>query len=85
MTFDVAQHGAEALIAWERRSYDLVLMDIETPVLDGFEATRELRRREQAQGRPYTPIIALSADAMLKNREKAACRNGRVHHKAARA
>ena len=71
MTFDVAQHGAEALIAWERRSYDLVLMDIEMPVLDGFEATRELRRREQAQGRPYTPIIALSADAMLENREKA--------------
>ncbi len=71
MTFDVAQHGAEALIAWERRGYDIVLMDIEMPVLDGFEATRELRRREQAQGRSYTPIIALSADAMLENREQA--------------
>ena len=71
MTYDIAQHGAEALIAWEARSYDVVLMDIEMPVLDGFEATRELRRREQAQGRPYTPIIALSADAMLENRDTA--------------
>ena len=70
-TFDVAQHGAEALIAWERRPYDLILMDVEMPVLDGFEATRELRRREQAQDRPHTPIIALSADAMLENRDMA--------------
>ncbi|PJN93561.1 hybrid sensor histidine kinase/response regulator, partial [Amaricoccus sp. HAR-UPW-R2A-40] len=70
-TFDVAQHGAEALIAWERRAYDLILMDVEMPVLDGFEATRELRRREQAQGRAPIPIIALSADAMLENREMA--------------
>jgi signal transduction histidine kinase/FixJ family two-component response regulator len=70
-TFDVAQHGAEALIAWERRPYDIILMDVEMPVLDGLEATRELRRREQAQGRPYTPIIALSADAMLENRDTA--------------
>ena len=70
-TFDVAQHGAEALIAWERGAYDLILMDIEMPVLDGFEATRELRRREQAQGRRRSPIIALSADAMLENREMA--------------
>ncbi len=70
-SFDVANHGAEALIAWERRRYDVILMDVEMPVLDGFEATRELRRREQAQGRPATPIIALSADAMLENREKA--------------
>lgn len=70
-TFDIAQHGAEALIAWERRSYDLILMDVEMPVLDGFETTRELRRREQAQDRAPTPIIALSADAMLENREMA--------------
>ncbi|MBP7242607.1 ATP-binding protein [Amaricoccus sp.] len=70
-TFDLANHGAEALIAWERRPYDVILMDVEMPVLDGFEATRELRRREQAQGRAHTPIIALSADAMLENRDKA--------------
>ncbi|PJN92547.1 hybrid sensor histidine kinase/response regulator, partial [Amaricoccus sp. HAR-UPW-R2A-40] len=33
-TFDVAQHGAEALIAWERRAYDLILMDVEMPVVE---------------------------------------------------
>ena len=70
-TIDIAPHGAEAILHWERGVYDLVIMDIEMPVLDGLEATRELRRREQAQGRARTPIIALSADAMLENRETA--------------
>ena len=71
MTFEMANNGAEALAAWEKRPCDVVLMDIEMPVLDGFETTRELRRREQAQSRGHTPIIALSADAMLENRDRA--------------
>ncbi|MER2510648.1 MAG: ATP-binding protein [Amaricoccus sp.] len=71
MTFDMVSQGAEALTAWEKRPYDVVLMDIEMPVLDGFETTRELRRREHAQSRGRTPIIALSADAMLENRDRA--------------
>ncbi len=71
MDFDMAQHGAEALIAWEARPYDLVLMDVEMPVLDGIETTRELRRREQAQDRPRTPIVGLSADALLEIRDRA--------------
>lgn len=70
MTYDMVGNGVEALTAWEDRSYDVVLMDIEMPVLDGFETARELRRREQSQGRPRTPIIALSADAMLENRDR---------------
>lgn len=41
------------------------------PVLDGLETTHELRRREQAQGRRYTPTIGLSADAILENRDMA--------------
>lgn len=41
------------------------------PLLDGFETTREIRRRETSQGLPRTPIIALSADAMLEHRDKA--------------
>jgi CheY-like chemotaxis protein len=84
-TFDMAQHGAEALIAWEGGGHDIVLMDIEMPVLDGLETTRELRRREQAQGRRRTPIIGLSADAMLeKPRHGAARGHGRVRHEADR-
>ncbi len=71
MSFDMVSQGADALTAWEKTDYDIILMDIEMPVLDGFEATRELRRREQALARGYTPIIALSADAMAENRDKA--------------
>jgi CheY-like chemotaxis protein len=71
LTCDMVRHGAEAVAAWERRAYDLVLMDIEMPVLDGYEATREIRRRELSAGRGRTPIIALSADAIVETRERA--------------
>lgn len=71
ITHDVVQNGAEALLAWERRDYDLVLMDIEMPVLDGLETTRELRRREQLYSRLRTPIVALSADAMVESNLRA--------------
>jgi signal transduction histidine kinase/ActR/RegA family two-component response regulator len=71
LTFEVASDGQKALIAWEEGEYDLIIMDIEMPVLDGLEATREIRRRESATGRPYTPIIGLSADAMIQKRETA--------------
>lgn len=70
-SFDVAVNGQQALVAWEERDYDVIIMDIEMPVLDGLEATRELRRREIASVRDYTPIIALSADAMIEKRETA--------------
>lgn len=71
LRFKLAADGAEALSACEAESYDLILMDIEMPLLDGFETTREIRRRETSQGLPRTPIIALSADAMLEHRDKA--------------
>ena len=70
-SFDIATNGQQALAAWEERDYDIIVMDIEMPVLDGLEATRELRRREAASGRSYTPIIALSADAMIEKRDTA--------------
>ncbi|MGY6696681.1 MAG: ATP-binding protein [Roseinatronobacter sp.] len=70
-SFDVAVNGQQALVAWEEHDYDVIIMDIEMPVLDGLEATRELRRREIASMRDYTPIIALSADAMVEKREMA--------------
>ena len=61
--------GAELLDAWERgwgreAPHDAVLMDARMPVLDGLEATRELRRREAATGRPRVPVIALTANVM---------------------
>jgi two-component system, sensor histidine kinase and response regulator len=65
---DAVASGHEALRALEMVPYDLVLMDCQMPELDGFETTRELRRREQ--GGPPLPIIALTANAMQGDRER---------------
>ena len=68
---DVAWNGREALEALSRRPYDLVLMDCMMPVLDGFEATRELRRREgEAPHRAHIPVVALTASAMVGDRQR---------------
>ena len=61
---DMVEDGRQALEAWERRDYDLVLMDIQMPVMDGMAATRAIRAAEAASGRRRTPIIAVSANAM---------------------
>jgi CheY-like chemotaxis protein len=71
VTHDLVARGAEALAALAERRYDLVLMDIEMPVLDGYATTRALRQREAAQGSPRTPVIALSADAFPDSRRRA--------------
>ncbi len=61
---DVAANGRLALEATAENDYDLILMDCHMPELDGFEATRELRRRETHSGRSVlTPIVALTANA----------------------
>ena len=68
MSADVAVNGREALHAWERGDYDLILMDCRMPEMDGFEATDEIRRREA--GRSRIPIIALTAHAIKGDRER---------------
>lgn len=60
----VVDNGAAALEAYEREPWDLVLMDINMPVLDGVAATVEIRSREAARDRARTPILALTANAM---------------------
>jgi CheY-like chemotaxis protein len=67
VTVDTACNGAEALERLRSESFDLVLMDCEMPVMDGFSATRELRRGEPP-GR-HLPIIALTADVTGEGRE----------------
>jgi CheY-like chemotaxis protein len=65
---DVAVDGLAALDAIEARSYDAVLMDCQMPRMDGYEATREIRRREGAG--PRTPIVAMTASAMQSDRDR---------------
>ena len=61
---DVAEHGQVAVDKFRRNRYDLVLMDVQMPVMDGHSATRAIRRWEQEQGRTPTPIVALTANAL---------------------
>jgi CheY-like chemotaxis protein/HPt (histidine-containing phosphotransfer) domain-containing protein len=65
----VANNGAEALQAMERGRFDLVLMDVQMPVMGGFEATAEIRRREQDRG-GHIRIVAMTAHAMSGDRER---------------
>ena len=67
---EVAANGQEAVEAVARTGYDLILMDCQMPVLDGFAATAAIRRWEQAQGRPRLPIIALTANIVKGFREQ---------------
>lgn len=75
---DIAANGVEALEAVERHAYDLILMDIQMPEMDGFEATRLIRKRSGPER--ATPIVALTANAFASDAE--ACRqagmNGHV-------
>lgn len=65
--FEMAHDGYEAVKKFITSSFNLVLMDINMPNLDGVSATQQIRRLEQEMGTPHTPIIGLSADAVDKN------------------
>ncbi len=65
----VAPHGRAALEAFEKDSFDLVLMDIQMPEMDGFEATAAIRQKERSTG-GHIPIIAMTAHAMKGDQEQ---------------
>ncbi len=65
-----ALDGQEALDKLASESYDLVLMDLQMPVLDGLDATRRLRQRELASGSARLPVVAMTARAMDEDREQ---------------
>jgi signal transduction histidine kinase/DNA-binding response OmpR family regulator len=66
----VAEDGQQALAALAASDYDLVLMDCQMPVMDGFEATRRLRANDPPVLNPRVPIVAMTANAMAGDREK---------------
>ncbi|MCG8909355.1 hybrid sensor histidine kinase/response regulator [Pseudomonas sp. DP-17] len=68
---DTASNGEEALAAMKSTQYDLVLMDCEMPVLDGFSATERLRAWEASEQRPHTPVVALTAHILSEHKERA--------------
>jgi len=67
--FDIVPNGAEALRALENQHYDLVLMDCQMPVMDGYAATRAIREREVAASKGRIPVIALTANALVGDAE----------------
>jgi signal transduction histidine kinase/AmiR/NasT family two-component response regulator len=60
----VVENGKLAVEAWEAGEWDVILMDIQMPVMDGLSATAQIRARELESGRTRTPIVALTANAM---------------------
>ncbi|MFT4913806.1 MAG: PAS domain S-box-containing protein [Brevundimonas sp.] len=73
-------NGAEAVAAFERETFDVVLMDMQMPVMDGLAATRAIRALEQAgPGVPRTPLIMLSANAMTRHQQDSLAAGADMH------
>ena len=66
----IAKNGQEAVTALEGASFDVVLMDCQMPIMDGFAATRIIREKEARTNAPAIPIVALTANAFASDREK---------------
>ena len=63
-----AENGLEGVQAFQRQAFDVVLMDLQMPVMDGFTATREIRAYESTQGQRRTPVIVVSANVRPEDR-----------------
>ncbi len=66
---EIATNGQEAVDAYERKSFDVILMDVQMPIMDGLTATRHIRSLEESRDR-RTPIVAMTANAMTGDRER---------------
>jgi CheY-like chemotaxis protein len=65
----VVANGIEAIEAWERSPFDLILMDLQMPEMDGITATKIIREREREKG-THIPIVAMTAHALAGDRER---------------
>ena len=70
LSVTLADDGRQAVDAFQTHAFDLVLMDVQMPEMNGFEAVAAIRALEHAEGRPHTPIVAVTAHAMAGDREK---------------
>ncbi|EGF93483.1 sensory box protein [Asticcacaulis biprosthecium C19] len=66
---EVVPDGGTAIARWRTSAFDLVMMDVQMPDMDGYEATRQIRRIEVQETRPRTPILAMTAHALKGDRE----------------
>lgn len=67
---DIAENGRKVVEMWEQGVYDLILMDVQMPFLDGFAATRAIREKEQTQGVGHTLIVAMTAHASVDDKQR---------------
>lgn len=70
LNYDVARTGTEALRRAEMSAYDLILMDIQMPGMDGFESTRRIRQMETQRDLPATPVVAMTAHVLDSDRRR---------------
>lgn len=70
LNYDIANTGAEAVELWKNNHYDVVLMDVQMPEMDGFAATKAIREMEEGKKLSRTPIIGMTAHALVGDKDK---------------
>ena len=70
LSFDVARTGLEALNLWKQRHYDVILMDVQMPEMDGLTASTHIRTIEAEKEINRTPIIGMTAHALVADKDK---------------
>ena len=70
INYDVARTGLEAVNFWSENYYDMILMDVQMPEMDGFSATQEIRLKESQNKLPHTPVIGMTAHALMGDKDK---------------
>ena len=70
LNYDVARTGLEALNMWKSNHYDIILMDVQMPEMDGLTATREIRLAESESHLAPTPVVGMTAHALIQDKDK---------------